>query len=296
MRIGLHTSIAGALEKSAATAAGLGANTFQIFSSSPRQWKASVPSVPAIKLLNAAREKFDLTPLVIHDNYLINLASANEGMRKQSIEAFRGELVRGIAIGAEYLVAHPGNYKGQTIEQGIFHLLQGITAAAEGLVFDKLMLLVECTVGAGAQIGGRLEELHVIREYAAQMTHLPVGFCLDTCHLLASGYDIATEVGFKKTVAEADRILGLEHVRVIHANDSKGALGSHIDRHQHIGEGYIGIDGFRRLLTHPKLRQKAFILETPVDQEGDDKRNLERLKALWKNQWKKKSTTTTKSS
>lgn len=296
MRIGLHTSIAGALEKSAATAAGLGANTFQIFSSSPRQWKASVPSVPAIKLLNAAREKFDLTPLVIHDNYLINLASANEGMRKQSIEAFRGELVRGIAIGAEYLVAHPGNYKGQTIEQGIFHLLQGITAAAEGLVFDKLMLLVECTVGAGAQIGGRLEELHVIREYAAQMTHLPVGFCLDTCHLLASGYDIATEEGFKKTVAEADRILGLEHVRVIHANDSKGALGSHIDRHQHIGEGYIGIDGFRRLLTHPKLRQKAFILETPVDQEGDDKRNLERLKALWKNQWKKKSTTTTKSS
>jgi len=296
VRIGLHTSIAGALEKSATAAAELGANTFQIFSSSPRQWKASVPSVPAIKLLNAAREKFDLTPLVIHDNYLINLASSNEGIRRQSIEAFRGELVRGIAIGAEYLVAHPGNYKGQTIEQGIFHFLEGVTAAAEGLKFDKLMLLLECTAGAGAQIGGRLEELHVIREYAAQMTHLPVGFCLDTCHLLASGYDIATEEGFKKTVAEADRILGLENVRVIHANDSKGALGSHIDRHQHIGQGYIGIDGFRRLLTHPKLRKKAFILETPVDKEGDDQRNLDTLKALWKNQWKKKSTTTTESS
>jgi deoxyribonuclease-4 len=296
VRIGLHTSIAGALEKSATTAAELGANTFQIFSSSPRQWKASVPSVPAIKLLNAARERFDLTPLVIHDNYLINLASSNEGIRKQSVDAFRGELVRGIAIGAEYLVAHPGNYKGQTIEQGIFHFLEGITAAAEGLKFDKLMLLIECTAGAGAQIGGRLEELHVIREYAAQMTHLPVGFCLDTCHLLASGYNIATEEGFKKTVAEADRILGLEHVRVIHANDSKGALGSHIDRHQHIGEGYIGIDGFRRILTHPKLRQKAFILETPVDQDGDERRNLDTLKALWKNRWKKKSTTTTKSS
>ncbi len=255
-----------------------------------------MPSGPAIKLLNAAREKFDLTPLVIHDNYLINLASSNEGIRKQSIEAFRGELARGIAIGAEYLVAHPGNYKGHTLEQGIFHFLRGITAAAEGLVFDKLMLLVECTAGAGAQIGGRLEELHVIREQAAQMTHLPVGFCLDTCHLLASGYDIATEEGFKKTVAEADRILGLEHVRVIHANDSKGALGSHIDRHQHIGQGNIGLDGFRRLLTHPKLRQKAFILETPVDEEGDERRNLDTLKALWKNQWKKKSTTTTKSS
>ncbi len=292
MRIGLHTSIAGALERSATTAAELGANTFQIFSSSPRQWKASVPSASAIKLLNAAREKFDLTPLVIHDNYLINLASANEGIRKESIEAFRGELVRGIAMGAEYLVAHPGNYKGQTIEQGIFHFLQGVAAAADGLVFDKLMLLVECTAGAGAQIGGRLEELHAIREYAAQMTHLPVGFCLDTCHLLVSGYDIATEDGFKKTVAEADRILGLDHVRVIHANDSKGALGSHMDRHEHIGQGYIGLDGFRRILTHPKLRNKAFILETPVDHEGDDQRNLDTLKLLWK----KKSTTTTKSS
>jgi deoxyribonuclease-4 len=296
LRIGLHTSIAGALEKSAITAAELGANTFQIFSSSPRQWKASVPSAPAIKLLNNAREKFDLTPLVIHDNYLINLASADEVVRAKSIEAFRGELVRGIAIGAEYLVAHPGNYKGQTLEQGIFHFLQGIATAAEGLKFDKLMLLVECTAGAGAQIGGRLEELHVIREYAAQMTHLPVGFCLDTCHLLVSGYDIATEAGFKKTVSEADRILGLDHVRVIHANDSKAPLGSHVDRHEQIGQGYIGIDGFRRILTHPKLRQKAFILETPVDREGDERRNLDTLKALWKNQWKKKSTTTTKSS
>ena len=229
---------------------------------------------------NAAREKHDLTPLVIHDNYLINLASANEGMRKQSIEAFRGELVRAIAIGAEYLVAHPGNYKGQTVEQGIFHFLRRRRRRRrDGLKFDKLMLLVECTVGAGAQIGGRFEELHVIREYAAQMTHLPVGFCLDTCHLLASGYDVATREGLKKTVAEADRILGLEHVRVIHANDSKGALGSHIDRHANIGEGYIGLEGFRRILTHPKLRNKAFILETPVDKDGDDRRNLDTLKS-----------------
>jgi len=292
VRVGLHTSIAGALEKSAIKAGEMGANTFQIFSSSPRQWKASVPSAPAIKLLNVWRNKYDLTPLIIHDNYLINLASANEGIRQQSIEAFRGELMRGIAIGAEYVVAHPGNYKGQTIEQGIFHFLQGVAEAACGLKFDKLMLLLECTAGAGAQIGGKLEELHILREYAAQMTHLPVGFCLDTCHLLVSGYDIATESGFKKTIAEADRILGLEHVRVIHANDSKAPLGSHVDRHEHIGQGYIGLDGFRRILTHPKLRNKAFILETPVDQEGDDRRNLDTLKSLWK----KKSTTTTKSS
>src|SRR4051812_32203406 len=115
MRVGLHTSIAGSLQASALEAAKLGANTFQIFSSSPRQWKASVPSVPAIELLNRAREKNDLYPMVIHDNYLINLASVQEEIRQKSVEAFRGELVRAIAMGAEYLVAHPGNYKGQTV-------------------------------------------------------------------------------------------------------------------------------------------------------------------------------------
>jgi deoxyribonuclease-4 len=296
MRIGLHTSIAKSLEGAALRAAELGANTFQIFSTSPRQWKASSPSVASIVLLNRARDKYDLTPLVIHDNYLINLAAADEGVWGKSVEAFRGELERATAIGAEYLVAHPGNYKGQTVEQGIFRCLQGIAQAAAGLKFGKLMLLAECTVGAGAQIGGRFEELAAIREFASRMTDLPVGFCLDTCHLLASGHDVASAAGLKKTIAEAERVLGLENVHVIHANDSKGELGSHVDRHQHIGQGYIGLDGFRRILTHPKLRHKAFILETPVDKEGDDQRNLDRLKALWKHQWKKKSTTTTKSS
>jgi len=286
LRIGIHTSIAGALEKSAHKAAELGANTFQIFSSSPRQWKASVPTVPAINLLQRAREKHDLAPLVIHDNYLINLASAHESIRALSIEAFRGELTRAIAIGAEYLVAHPGNYKGQTIEQGILHFIEGVAAAASGLKFNKLKLLVENTVGAGAQLGGRLEELHVMREYGSKMTDLPIGFCLDTCHLLASGYPIETAFD------EADHILGLDHVPVIHANDSKAQLGSHIDRHQNIGEGYIGLDGFRRILAHPRLRSKAFILETPVDKDGDDRRNLDTLKSLCR----KQSTTTIKSS
>jgi deoxyribonuclease-4 len=280
MRIGHHTSISGALENAALKAVEIGANTFQIFSSSPRQWKASVPSAPGILALQRARDKHDLTPLVIHDNYLINLASAQENTRVLSIEAFRGELARAIAIGAEYLVAHPGNYKGQTVEQGILNFLQGVAAAANGLKFGKLMLLIENTVGAGAQLGGRLEELHVMREYGQTMTDLPIGFCLDTCHLLASGHNVATAEGLKKIVADADRILGLEHVRVIHANDSKGALGSHVDRHANIGEGHIGAEGFRGILTHPKLRTKPFILETPVDNEGDDRKNVEMLKRL----------------
>jgi deoxyribonuclease-4 len=296
VRIGLHTSIAGALEKSALKAAELGANTFQIFSSGPRQWKASVPSVPAIQLLNEAREKHDLYPLVIHDNYLINLASAHEKTRTLSIEAFRGELERAVAIGAEYLVAHPGNYKGHTVEQGIMHFLEGVAAAASGLKLGNLMLLIENTVGAGAQLGGRLEELHVMREFAPKLTDVPIGFCLDTCHLLASGFDIANEAGLREMVAEADRLLGLDNVRVIHANDSKGALGSHVDRHQNIGHGNIGLDGFRRILHHPQLRSKPFILETPMD-DGWDKKDLETLRQLWKKSHKTpRATTTTRSS
>ena len=279
MRIGLHTSIAGSLENAAKEAVEAGGNTFQIFSSSPRQWKASALSVPGIRLLQRAREKYDLHPLVIHDNYLINLASSQEEVRLKSIQAFRGELERGIAIGAEYLVAHPGNYKGTTVEQGILNFLGGVAQAAAGLKFEKLMLLIENTVGAGAQLGGKLEELSVMREYGAKMTDLPIGFCLDTCHLLASGYDIAQEAGLKKTVTEADRLLGLANVKVIHANDSKGGLGSHLDRHANIGEGCIGLEGFRRMLHHPKLWDKPFILETPDENDGL-RRDVATLKSL----------------
>ncbi len=281
MRVGLHTSIAGALEGAALEAASLGAKTFQIFSSSPRMWKASVPSAPAIKLLNNAREKHDLNPLVIHDNYLINLASVDEEIRRKSVDAFRGELQRAIAIGAEFLVAHPGNYKGQTIEQGIYKVIEGVAEAAQGLTFGKLVLLLENTAGSGAQLGSKFEELHVMREFAPKLTDLPIGFCIDTCHLLAAGFDITTEAGLADTLAEADRLLGLDNIRVIHTNDSKGKLGSHLDRHQNIGEGEIGLEAFRRIVNHPKLRDKPFILETPVDKPGDDRRNLETLKALY---------------
>src|SRR5258708_36911616 len=170
MRIGIHTSIAGALERSALKAVELGANTFQIFSSSPRQWKASVPTPTGINLFQRARDKHDLTPVVIHDNYLINLAAADEGVRLKSIEAFRGELERAIAIGAEYVVAHPGNYKGHTIEQGILHFIEGVSTAANGLDCGKLMLLGENPAGAGAQLGERVEKRHVLTEKRCEST------------------------------------------------------------------------------------------------------------------------------
>lgn len=157
MRLGLHTSISKSLESAATKAAEVGANTFQIFSASPRMWRASRPAPSAVKLLQRARERHDLTPLVIHDNYLINLASCSESLRVQSTAAFRGEIERALAIGAEYLVAHPGNYKGHSVEQGIHAVIRSLTEAAQGLDTAKLTVLLENTAGSGAALGSRLK-------------------------------------------------------------------------------------------------------------------------------------------
>jgi deoxyribonuclease-4 len=279
-RFGLHTSIAGSLENAALEAVRAGANTFQIFSASPRMWRARAPDPHEVRRFKALREKHDLRPLVIHDNYLINLASCDEALRTQSTRAFRGELERALIIGAEYLVAHPGNCRGHSPDEGIIALVRSLVEAAHGLDTKGLTVLLENMAGAGSTLGSRFEELADVRRYAAEFSDLAIGFCVDTCHTLSAGFNIATAEGLRSTVAEIDRVLGLANVPVIHANDSKMPLGSHLDRHQNIGQGYIGEDGFRRILRHPKLRPKAFILETPVDEPGDEIRNLETLKRL----------------
>ncbi len=279
MRIGLHTSTSGNLANAARQAAALGANTFQIFSSSPRMWRYGPLSRDAVTELRRLRQEHDLAPLVIHTSYLINLAAPEEPVRAQSIAALREELQRATFIGAEYLVLHPGSAKAGPLERALLAVSDAIVEAAQGLE-TSVRLLLECTAGQGASIGSRLEELAAIRMITAERTDLSLGYCLDTCHLLAAGYPIATAEGLKETLATADRLLGLEHVPVIHANDSKGARGSRLDRHAHIGEGHIGLEGFRRILRHPKLRNKAFVLETPVDREGDELRNLEALRTL----------------
>ncbi len=243
-------------------------------------WRASMPPQHEIAALRRARERLDLYPLAIHVNYLINLASLDPLLRQRSIDGFRGELERAAAIGAEYLITHPGSYKGQAVEQAIAAFALGMAEAASGCAVPGVRVLLENTAGSGFHIGCRLEELRLIRDLVARESDLELGYCLDTCHLLASGFNIATESGLQKTVDDADRVLGMENVRVIHANDSKAPLGSHTDRHANIGEGHIGAEAFHRILTHAKLRDKAFILETPVDEEGDDLRNVEMLKKL----------------
>lgn len=248
-------------------------------------WRCKSPDREQIKRLCELREQHDLMPLAVHDSYLINLAAPTSIVREKSIEGFRGELERAILIGAEYLVTHPGNYKGLTIEQGMLNVAEALALAWRGVEPGlkkeaKLSILLENTAGAGAQLGGRLDELATIRELAGPYIDVPIAYCLDTCHCYVSGFDIAEEIGLATLIATASEVLGLEHVPVIHANDAKAKLNSHVDRHAHIGAGYIGLEGFRRILNHPDLRGKAFILETPVDEPGDDLRNVTTLKEL----------------
>ncbi len=285
MRIGIHTSTAGSLEKAAIKAHELGANTFQVFSASPRMWHAKLPDPAQVERLNEYRAKHDLTPLVIHGSYLVNLGAPPCPTRSKSVEAFSAELERALLIGAEYLVIHPGSYRSLTVEEGIQNVAEGLAQAWRAVdpqlkKRHKLMILLENTAGAGAQLGGCFEELAAIRELAAPHLDIPLGFCLDTCHCYVSGFDLATKAGLQHLLETAASTLGLHNIPVFHANDAKAPLNSHRDRHADIGAGYIGLKGFRRILNHPGLREKAFILETPVDKPGDDLRNVKALKEL----------------
>ena len=248
-------------------------------------WRTKRLDPEQIRLLDEQRQKHDLVPLVIHDSYLINLASPPSVIREKSIDGFHGELERAILIGAEYLVTHPGNYRGLTVEQGILNVAKAVSLAWRAVdsslkTRSRLTILLENTAGAGAQLGSNLEELSTIRNLVQPYLDVPVGFCIDTCHSYVSGFDVSEENGLESFLRSAASTLGWQNVPVIHANDAKMKLGSHCDRHANIGDGYIGREGFRRILNHRMLREKAFILETPVDKPGDDQRNITALKDL----------------
>jgi len=275
--IGIHTSIAGAISRAPERAHQLGCNTFQIFSTSPRQWKASQVSAAEARLFRHSREKHGLRPLVIHDNYLINLASPHTEIRRKSIESFRAELERAVLLGAEYLVMHPGSALNGDRTQAMARFISGVELAARGLRLGPLTVLVENTAGGGGALGSGFEELRAILQLTERVL---LACCIDTAHLYQSGWDVSTEKGLAAMLARLDAVVGLDNIPVIHANDSRTALGSRADRHEHIGKGGIGLAGFRRILNHPRLRHKAFILETQIDKKGDDLRNLDVVRSL----------------
>jgi deoxyribonuclease IV len=228
------------------------------------------------------RDQYDLKPLVIHTNYLVNLAGANELFLKKSIEAFRGEIERALALCAEYLVLHPGSYRGSDREQGLMRTAAAIAVAAQGLdlVRSGLTILIENTAGAEYSLGGSFEQVAEVLEYLRHL--VPVAACIDTCHTHVAGYDLVSPPGFEATLNHLDETVGLKNIPVWHCNDAKAARGSRLDRHQHIGEGSIGLEPFRRLLNDPRLADAAFIAETPIDEPGDDVRNVAALRKLVK--------------
>jgi len=279
-RVGIHTSVAGGVDNAAERAWRLGCNCFQIFSSSPRQWKPWDLARPQCDHMNALREKYNLKPLVIHTNYLVNLAGTSSQFHAKSVEAFRGEVERALALCADYLVLHPGSFRGGSREDGLNRVAAAIDVATRGLDLagNGLTVLIENTAGAEFSLGGSFE--HVEQLLDRLRVIVPVAACIDTCHVHVAGYDIVSEKGMEKTIGDLDASIGLKNVPVWHCNDAKAARGSRLDRHHHIGQGTIGLEPFRRLLNHPRLKHAAFIAETPIDEPGDDLRNVATLRSL----------------
>jgi deoxyribonuclease-4 len=287
-RIGIHTSIAGGVENAAERAYRLGCNTFQIFSTSPRQWQPYTLGHGQCETMNRLRQKYDLKPLVIHSNYLINLAGTNLPFLKKSIEAFRGELERGLALCADYLVLHPGSFRGASREEGLARVAASIAQASHGLdlASRELTVLIENTAGAEFSLGSTFEQVAELLEQL--QSAVPVGACIDTCHTHVAGYDIVTDEGRDLTLKHLDSTVGFKNVRVWHCNDAKAERGSGLDRHEHIGRGKLGLEVFRDLLNDRRLKHAAFIAETPIDEPGDDLRNVDALKRLVENEGRRK--------
>jgi len=243
-------------------------------------WRAQRLDASHSEQMRRLRKEYDCAPLVIHTSYLVNLCSQTELFREKSIVAFRGEVERALALGAEYLVLHPGSWKGLTREEGLRRAAESIARAVDGVRFDDcdFRVLIENTAGAEFSLGGSFEQVAELIEKLRPV--VPVGACLDTCHCHVAGYDLVSGEGYEETVERVRDSTGLETVRVWHMNDAKAVRGSRLDRHQHIGDGTMGLEPFRRLLNDARFAHCAFIAETPVDEPEDDRRNVETMLAL----------------
>jgi len=281
-RIGVHLGTAGGASNAVERAREIGANTFQIFSSSPRMWRAPKVDPKQAERMRELRASLDVGPLVIHTSYLVNVCSQSDEIRAKSIDAFRGEIERALQLGAEYLVLHPGSWKGLTRDEGLKLAADSITRAIDGLPWQgtPFHILIENTAGAEFSLGGSFEQ--VAELVTLLRATAPVAICLDTCHTHVAGYDLVSDEGFKATMKQIGSTVGFDAVKVWHCNDAKAARGSKLDRHEHIGQGTMGVEPFRRLLNDKRFAHAAFIAETPVDEPGDEERNVRVLKSVVK--------------
>lgn len=279
MKFGAHVSTSGGLHKAFANAKAAGCDTIQIFSKNQQQWKGKALTDTEVTQFRAAHAESGINPLVVHDSYLINLASPNDELQAKSRAAFADELDRCARLGIPYLVTHPGAHVGSGIEAGLARVAEALDAIFESGVGPGVTVLLETTAGQGTTLGRTFEELATIIGICKYPERL--GVCLDTCHILVAGYEFRTPETAAQLIADFDRIIGIDRLKIIHANDAQKDLGSHTDRHAHIGAGFVGLDGFRSLMMQPAIRQVPMILETPKENDPqDDIDNLARLRAL----------------
>jgi deoxyribonuclease-4 len=276
-RIGFHAPIKGGLHEALFVARETGCDTVQIFSRNPRGWLAKSLNEQDIATFKKVRRLTKLNPVLIHCNYLVNLAAADQAMLEKSRASFREEVMRAVLLDIDYLVVHPGSARGACEADGIRVCAESLKLACRRLDLGKLRILLENTAGQGECIGHRFEHLRQIMDYCPE---LPLGVCLDTAHAFTAGYDIREPDGLEALIDKIKNTVGTRNVRAIHFNDSRAPYNSRVDRHWHIGEGHIGTDALRRVAQHPKLAHAAFILETPYKDPRADLKNLQLLRSF----------------
>lgn len=274
--VGAH--VTGGIKGAVAKATEIGAETIQIFIGSPQTWKEPSPALQDIQAFRQGVKKEALGPVFVHGNYLVNLAAANPENLAKSVDNLHTALRMSEKTGADGLIFHPGSAGQATYEEGLTRVLAALEHVLKGYE-GKCKLLLEVCAGQGQTIGDRFSEF---RDILSAMGHdRRLGVCWDTCHLFNAGYDVASADGLERTVEEFEKLVGFDWLYAIHANDSKTPLGARRDRHENIGEGHIGEDGFRRMLHHPQLRHLPWILEVPgFEKKGPDKKNLDILRRL----------------
>ncbi len=288
-RFGAHMSVAGGLPLAVDRAVAHRCESLQIFAKNASQWRGR--EIPATEIRDFRRKvkTAGIWPVVSHASYLINLATTNQTLRRQSLAAMGDELDRAEALGLLGVVLHPGCYTVGNEADGLTLIADALLELLRARRRGRTMVLLEQTAGQGTALGSTFEQLASI--IAKMNDHARVGVCLDTCHLLAAGYDLTTDEGYASTVMQFERLVGLERLKAFHMNDSKKPLGSRVDRHEHIGDGYVGLAGFRRIVNDPRFRDLAMMLETPKTEGRSptviavdplDKRNLDRLRRLVK--------------
>ncbi len=276
MLFGCHVSIAGGLENAPERAHDLGCEVFQMFSRSPQGGKAKEITPEIAKKFKADCKKFELKEVAIHAPYYINFASKNNRIRYGSINVIRDELERGSLIDAEYVMAHLGSFKDLGRKEGMKKVVEGLDKMLEGYK-GSTKFLIEIAAGAGEVIGAHFEEIAEIINHK-KLKSYNIGVCFDTQHAFASGYDLRTQAAVKKTFDDFDKIIGLKKLKMSHCNDSKVEFNSNRDRHEHIGEGYIGMDGFRAITKDKRLKNINFYLETKHDKVEQDIKIMKKLR------------------